>query len=188
MEGRVSAAGDRVDAMHLARSTRWVALCLAALISLAAGGCTLAASVSNTPVQSGASSASTPPDAPGGACFSVSAPAGWTSQTMEHCGLELRGPKGAGVGITVDTEPIDAATLHDLIAEKYGDVKVSEETVNGERVLLGTGAVPGAIYIVVQARSATTTETGYYAQGLTSDSAQLAEIERILATIRTTRQ
>ncbi len=107
---------------------------------------------------------------------------------MEHCGLELKGPKGAGVGITVDTEPIDAATLHDLISEKYGDVKVSEETVNGERVLLGTGAVPGAIYIVVQARSATTTETGYYAQGLTSDSAQLAEIERILATIRTTRQ
>lgn len=156
-------------------------LCLTGLIGIAAAGCTLGTSVPTNTVQGGVSSASSLP----GACFSVSLPAGWTGQVMEHCGLDLRGPEGAAVAISVDTKPIDLATLHDLIAEKYRDVKVSEKIVNGERVLLGTGAVPEALYIVVQARSATTTETGYYAQGFTSDSAQLAEIEGLLATIRT---
>jgi hypothetical protein len=104
---------------------------------------------------------------------------------MAHCGLALNGPSGAGVGISVDTEPIDAATLHDLIAEKYSDVTVSEEKINGERVLVGTGVVPNAIYIVVQARSATPGTPGYYAQGITSEPAQIAEIKRILATVRT---
>jgi len=118
-------------------------------------------------------------------CFSVSLPAGWVSQTLPSCGLVLNGPDGAGVSISVDTEPIDVDALRDLLAEKYSEVEVIEETVNGEPVLVGTGAVPGAIYIVVQARSATPSRDGYYAQGLTTEPARVPEIRGIFTTIQT---
>lgn len=185
-------APDRIRAMHLARSTRWVVLCASVLIGVAASGCSSAPSVSMTPVspapvdQTVAASASSSPGIPPAPCFTVILPAGWASQITQHCGLSLNGPTGAGVGISVDTEPIDAATMHDLLAEKYSDVKVSEEAIKGEQVLIGTGAVPGAVYIAVQARSATSNQAGYYAQGLTREPGRIAEIQRILATIQTT--
>lgn len=183
---------SRVRGMHLARSIRWGVFWTGALIVVTASGCGSGPSESKTTVtptpanQTAVAPASSPPGTALASCFTVTAPAGWTSQPAPQCGLALAGPKGAGVSISVDTEPIDAATLHELIAEKYSDVIVSEEAINGERVLVGTGAVPGALYIVVQARSATSSKAGYYAQGLTPDAAQIDEIKSILATLRTT--
>ncbi len=178
--------------MRLARSTRWGVFWAGALIVVTASGCGSGSSESKTTVtptpvnQTAVASASSPPGTALASCFTVNAPAGWTIQPAPECGLVLAGPRGAGVSISVDTEPIDAAMLRELIGEKYSDVNVSEDAINGERVLVGTGAVQGAIYVVVQARSATPSRAGYYAQGLTPDSAQIAEIKSILATLRTT--
>lgn len=120
------------------------------------------------------------------ACFTVAAPADWVQKTMPQCGLTLSWPSG-GIGISVDSEPIDAEILRGLVAEKYQDVTVAERTVDGQQVLVASGSVPGAVYIVVQARSAKGDQVGYYAQGLTQDPAQIPQIERVLASIRMTK-
>jgi len=130
-------------------------------------------------------SACAPSNAPS-ACFTVTLPAGWTSEVTDRCGLVLSGPQGASGTITVDTEPVDAAEVKALIGQKFSDADVAVQTVEGDQVLIGTGSVPGAMYILVQARSASSGRNGYYAQVLTPQPSQLAEIKTILASLRAT--
>jgi hypothetical protein len=88
--------------------------------------------------------------------------------------------------ISVDTEPVDAAQVKALISQKFSEADVAEQTVGSDQVLVGTGAVPGALYIVVQARSASSGRSGYYAQVLTPEQSQVSEIKSMLASVRTT--
>lgn len=118
-------------------------------------------------------------------CFTVTLPQGWSRQPSSNCSFDARSG-GAVVHILRDTEPIDAETLRALIDEKYDNVRVIEKTVNSQRVLVGTGSVPGVIHVQVQALPATATEAGYYAQFITTDETQLADADEIFASIRPT--
>lgn len=88
--------------------------------------------------------------------------------------------------ISLDQQPIDANELRALLSAKYGGVEVSEQSVDGRRVLTGSGSVPGALYTVVQALSATDGQPGYYAEAFTPDQSAIPQLTRILRSIRMT--
>lgn len=159
----------------------WSSVGVVVAVSGCGAGMPTSAAQSPSVAQPAATTGSTP--AP---CFTVSLPSGWTSHVTEKCGLALQGPDNASGIISVDTEPIDEATVRQLIAQKFSDVEVTEQTVDGEQVLVGTGSVPGVFYIVVQALPVTPTRSGYYAEAFSSTQAGVPELKAMFASIRTT--